>query len=99
MAMFVNLRNFKEKLGELLDGYDELKEAVKDKIIEQASEDLEGYKKKEVVDALLIKGLTALKGKHALLDLIIEFFIKRVPDTTQKIYDKLRAKVEGITKD
>lgn len=97
--MYINLKNFKNKLGEVLDKYSDLKETVKDKIIEQAKEDLEGYKKKEIVDALLVKGLQALKGKNALIDLIVEYFISRVPKTTQKIYDKLKAKVDGITED
>lgn len=97
--MFINLKNFKNRLGEVLDKYSDLKEAVKDKIIEQAKEDLEGYKKKEVVDALLVKGLQSLKGKNALIDLIIDYFISRVSKTTQKIYDKLKAKIDGITEE
>ena len=97
--MFINFKNFKNSLGETLDKYSDLKEQAKDKIIEQATTDLAGYKKKEVVDALLIKGLTALKGKNTLVDLIIDFLIAKVPATTQKIYDKLQAKVKGITKD
>jgi len=99
LTMFINKNTFKTKLGELLDNYSDLKDQVKDKIIEQAKEDLEGYKKKEVVDAFLVAQLTLLKGKNALLDILIDFFISRVPKTTQKIYDHLKAKIEGITKE
>lgn len=97
--MFINKETFKTKLGKVLDKYSDLKEQVKDKIIEQAKTDLEGYKKKEIVDAFLIKELGLLKGKNALLDILVDFFIARVPKTTQKIYDQLKIKVDGITKD
>ena len=97
--MFINKETFKAKLETILDRYSELKDLVKDKIIEQAKTDLEGYRKKEIVDAFLIKELGLLKGKNALLDILVEFFISRVPKTTQKIYDQLKAKIDGITKD
>lgn len=97
--MFINKETFKTKLGKILDRYSDLKDEVKDKIIEQAKTDLEGYKKKEIVDAFLVKELNLLKGKNALLDILVDFFISRVPKTTQKIYDQLKVKVEGITKD
>ena len=97
--MFINLKNFKNKLAELLDGYSDLKEQAKEKIVQQAKEDLEGYKKKEVVDALVIKGLKALGEKLAspLLTIVIEYLIARVPVMTQKIYDHLKERVDGIT--
>ncbi len=91
--------DFKAKLGEVLDKYSDLKDQVKDKIIDLAKENLQGYEKKEIVDAFLVKELTLLKGKNVLLDILLDFFIARVPKTTQKIYDKLRAKIEGITKE
>lgn len=99
--MFINLKNFKNKFSELLDGYSDLKEQAKEKIVEQASEDLAGYKKKEVVDALVVRGLKALSEKLAspLLTVIIDYLILRVPTMTQKIYDHLKARVDGITKD
>lgn len=99
--MFINLKNFKQKLGVLLDGYSDIKDQAKDKIIEQASENLAGYKKKEVVDALVVRGLKALAEKLAspLLTVIIDYLILRVPTMTQKIYDHLKARVDGITKD
>lgn len=99
--MFINLKNFKNKLADLLDSYSDLKEQAKAKIVEQAKEDLEGYKKKEVVDALVVKGLKALATKLAspLLTLIIDYLIARVPVMTQKIYDHLKERVDGITKD
>lgn len=96
--MFINLKNFKNKLCEMLDRYSDLKEVAKEKIIEQATSDLAGYRKKEIVDTLLINGLKTLKGKHKIIDFIIEYFISKVPYTTQKIYDQLKAKVSGITK-
>ncbi len=99
--MFINLKNFKNKLADLLDGYSDLKEQAKEKIVEQASEDLAGYKKKEVVDALVVRGLKALAEKLAspLLTIIIDYLILRVPTMTQRIYDHLKARVDGITKD
>ena len=97
--MFINKESFKTKLGKVLDSYSEAKDRVKDKIIEQAKTDLEGYKKKEIVDAFLIKELGLLKGKNALLDILVDFFIARVPKTTQKIYDQLKVRIDGITKD
>lgn len=96
--MFISLRNFRNKLGEMLDKYSDLKDTVKDKIIEQATSDLAGYKKKEIVDTLLVNGLNNLKGKHKIVDFIIDYFISKVPCTTQKIYDQLKARVSGITK-
>jgi hypothetical protein len=97
--MFINLKNFKNKLADLLDGYSDLKEQAKAKIVEQAKEDLEGYKKKEVVDALVIKGLKALAEKLAspILTIVIDYLIARVPVMTQRIYDHLKERVEGIT--
>ena len=97
--MIINKETFKTKLGKTLDKYSDLKDQVKDKIIEQAKTDLEGYKKKEIVDAFLVKELSLLKGKNVLLDILVDFFISRVPKTTQKIYDQLKVRVEGITKD
>lgn len=97
--MFINLKNFKGKLADLLDGYSDLKEQAKEKIVEQASEDLSGYKKKEVVDALVVKGLKALSDKlgSPLLTIVIDYLILRVPAMTQKIYDHLKERVDGIT--
>ena len=97
--MFINLRNFKNKLADLLDGYSDLKQQAKEKIVEQATADLEGYKKKEVVDALVIKGLKALAEKlgSPLLTIVIDYLIARVPALTQRIYDHLKERVEGIT--
>lgn len=97
--MFINKNTFKARLGEVLDKYSDLKDQVKDKIINLAKENLQGYEKKEIVDAFLVKELMLLKGKNVLLDILLDFFIARVPKTTQKIYDKLRAKIEGITKE
>lgn len=97
--MFLNVKSFKEKLGNLLEKYADLKELAKDRIIELATEKLEGYEKKSLVDALIIKELELLKKTYpnAILIFIIDFFIARVPVTTQKIYDKLKAKINGIT--
>lgn len=97
--MFINLKNFKNKLADLLDGYSDLKEQAKEKIVDQASENLAGYKKKEVVDALVIKGLKALATKLSspLLTIVIDYLILRVPAMTQKIYDHLKERVDGIT--
>ena len=62
--MFINKNTFKAKLGEVLDKYSDLKDQVKDKIINLAKENLQGYEKKEIVDAFLVKELTLLKGKN-----------------------------------
>lgn len=97
--MFINFKNFKEKLTNVLDRYSELREQAKDKIIEQAQEKLEGYEKKAIVDAFIIKELEVLKKAYpnVILVFIIDLLISRVPDMTQKIYDKLKAKIKGIT--
>lgn len=97
--MFINFKNFKEKLTNVLDRYSELREQAKDKIIEQAQEKLEGYEKKAIVDAFIIKELEVLKKTYpnVILVFIIDLLISRVPDMTQKIYDKLKAKIKGIT--
>lgn len=97
--MFINFKNFKEKLTTVLDRYSELREQAKDKIIEQAQEKLEGYEKKAIVDAFIVKELEVLKKTYpnVILVFIIDLLISRVPDMTQKIYDKLKAKIKGIT--
>lgn len=97
--MFINFKNFKEKLTTVLDRYSELRERAKDKIIEQAQEKLEGYEKKAIVDAFIVKELEVLKKTYpnVILVFIIDLLISRVPDMTQKIYDKLKAKIKGIT--
>lgn len=96
--MFICLKNFRSKLSEVLDKYSDLKDVVKDKIIEQATNDLAGYKKKEIVDIFLVNGLKTLKGKHKIVDIVIDYFISKVPYTTQKIYEQLKVRVSGITK-
>lgn len=38
-------------------------------------------------------------ARGAFDNILVDFLIARVPKTTQKIYDQLKIKVDGITKD
>ena len=67
--------------------------------IKECEKHLKNYKTIDSIDALVVKGLKALAEKLAspLLTIVIEYLIARVPVMTQKIYDHLKERVEGIT--
>ena len=96
--MFSSFTNFKEKISQCLDKYSDLKERVKEEILAQAKTNLKGYQKKEIVDGLLIKGLNLLIAQYnnKILTIILQYFISKVPTTTQRIYDELKNKIEEL---
>ena len=80
------------------ENFIEILKLAREKIVEQAKENIPGIEKKIIVDEIVIAKITAWKNtcKNKMVAWVLDRIIEVIPSVTQLVYDFLKEKVESL---